>query len=66
MLCSGLTNVTIGKGVTNIEGHAFYGCSSLTSINFRGTESQWKAITKGSSWDYGTGSYTITYNYTGE
>ena len=27
-----LTSVTIGKSVTNIGSHAFYGCSSLTSV----------------------------------
>ena len=30
--CSGLTNVTIGNGVTSIGGYAFYNCSGLTSI----------------------------------
>ena len=64
--CESLTSVTIGNGVTSIAEMAFYACSGLTSIKYRGTEEQWNAITKSSTWDYGTSSYTITYNYTGE
>ena len=64
--CTGLTSVTIPDSVTSIRAWAFYCCTSLTSIKYRGTEAQWKAINKGLSWDYKTGSYTITYNYTGE
>ena len=64
--CESLTSVTIGNGVTSIAEMAFYACSGLTSIKYRGTEEQWNDITKSSTWDYGTSSYTITYNYTGE
>ncbi|MBR2952005.1 MAG: leucine-rich repeat domain-containing protein, partial [Clostridia bacterium] len=65
-ICNGLTSVTIGNGVTSIGGSAFYYCDGLTSINYRGTEEEWNVITKGFDWDYKTGSYTITYSYTGE
>ena len=64
--CDSLTSVSIGDGVTSIGEGAFARCSSLTSIKYRGTEAQWNAITKGDSWDYDTGNYTITYNYKGE
>ena len=64
--CRGLTSVTIPNSVTNIGDSAFHGCSGLTSIKYRGTEAQWKAISKGSGWNSNTGNYTITYNYTGE
>ena len=57
--CSKLTSVTIPASVTSIGASAFAGCSGLTSINFQGTKAQWKAISKGSSWNSGTGSYTI-------
>ena len=59
--CSSLVSVTIGNGVTSIGYEAFRDCSSLTSIKYRGTEAQWNAISKGSSWSYRTGNYTITY-----
>ena len=64
--CSRLTSVTIGESVESIGNFAFRECDSLRSIKYRGSEAQWNAITKGDSWDYSTGNYTITYNYTGE
>ena len=65
--CSNLTSVTIPDSVTSIGSYAFYGCSSLTSIKYRGTEEQWNAISKGSSWNYKVPSSCVTtYNYTGE
>ncbi len=64
--CTSLTNITIGNGVTSIGSYTFYRCDSLTSINYRGTESEWNDIIKGDNWDYETGSYTITFDYTGE
>ena len=64
--CTSLTSITIPDSVTSIGNYAFYGCTSLTSITYRGTQTQWDAITKGTDWDLDTGNYTITYNYTGE
>jgi len=64
--CTALTSIEIPDSVTSIGNYAFYGCSGLTSIKYRGTEEQWADISKGSNWDSNTGSYTITYNYTGE
>ncbi|MBQ4269225.1 MAG: leucine-rich repeat protein, partial [Clostridia bacterium] len=64
--CSRLTSITIPDSVTSIGYEAFYDCDSLTSIKYRGSLSQWSAISKGSDWNKGTGSHTITYNYTGE
>ena len=59
--CTGLTSVTIPDSVTSIWNQAFYGCTGLTSIIFQGTQEQWNAISKGSSWNYNTGSYTMTF-----
>ena len=64
--CSSLTSVVIPDSVTSIGDWAFSSCSSLTSIKYRGTLSQWAAISKGYAWNDNTGKYTITYNYTGE
>ena len=64
--CASLTSVTIPKSVTSIGSYAFSDCTSLTSIKYRGTQAEWDAISKDGSWDYNTGSYTITYNYTEE
>ncbi len=54
------------KPVTSIDNYAFFDCNSLTSIKYRGTQSEWSAISKGSHWNYSTGNYTITYNYNGK
>ena len=64
--CYGLTSVVIGDSVTKIGGWAFYDCSGLKNIYYKGTQAQWNSISKGYEWDFNTGSYTITYNYTGE
>ena len=58
-LCRGLTSITIGSGVTSINSLAFAGCTSLTSITYKGTKSQWNAISKKSNWNLSTGNYTI-------
>ncbi len=70
--CTGLTSVTIGNSVTSIGKSAFYNCIRLASIKYRGSESQWNSISKGSGWNSEAGIYTdygayrITYNYIGE
>ena len=61
--CTSLTSITIPDGVTSIGYQAFYGCSSLETINYKGSKEQWNSISKGSNWDFNTGSYTINYNY---
>ena len=58
-----LTSVVISNSVTSIGTSAFSGCNSLMSIKYRGTKTQWNAISKGSSWK--PVSCTIIYNYTG-
>ena len=60
--CTGLTSITIPDSVTSIGNYAFYYCTSLTSITYQGTTEQWRAISKGSGWNFNTGSYTIYYN----
>ena len=64
---SDLTSVTIGNGVESIGDYAFAGCDRLTSMKFRGTEAEWNAIEKGSSWRYNVPEECqIIFNYTGE
>ena len=60
---SGLTNVVIGKKVTSIGNDAFNKCTSLTNVYYTGTETEWNAITVGSSNTPLTNA-TKHYNYT--
>ena len=57
--CRGLTNITIGNSVASIGEDAFGICSYLTSITYKGTQTQWKAISKESGWDFSIGFYII-------
>ena len=59
--CHNITSIEIPAGVVQIGGNTFYHCSGLTSIVFGGNADQWSAVTKGGSWDYDTGAYTVTY-----
>ena len=61
-----LQTIVIPEGVTSIDTYTFSGCSSLTSINYTGTQEQWDAISKHSNWNAGCPSdMVITYNYQG-
>ena len=64
--CTRLESITIPEGVTSIVGAAFSDCTALASIQYRGSEREWRAIKKGRDWNKNTGSYTVTYDYTGE
>lgn len=61
--CSKLTCITMPNSVTGICRWAFWYCASLETITFKGTEGQWNAIAKGTSWDYNAGSKTSGRSY---
>lgn len=42
--CTNLKSVIIGNGVTIISSYAFSGCSSLTSVYYKGAETEWNTI----------------------
>lgn len=60
--CTSLTSITIQDSVTIISDNAFAGCIGLKTINYTGTEEQWNAISKGTSWKPGT-AVNVIYNY---
>ena len=66
-LCSSLTSIDLPESLTKIGNNAFQDCRSLKTINFKGTEDQWNAITKGSNWDSNCHSdMVINFDYQGE
>ena len=47
--CDSLTSITIPSSVTSIGNEAFVYCYNLTTVYYTGTESEWNAISIGSS-----------------
>lgn len=39
--------------VSGMGSYAFYDCSSLASISFAGTTTEWESVVKGNGWYYG-------------
>lgn len=62
--CKSLTSITIGTGLTSIGLSAFTSCKALNTVNYRGTETQWNAITIKSDNSALTNA-TKVYNYAG-
>ena len=50
--CHGLINITIPKKVTNIGADVFGWMDNLTSVYYKGTESEWKKIAMGDDSGY--------------
>ena len=49
--CTGLTSITIPNSVTNIEKFAFSECKALKDVYYRGTQTQWRAVSIASNND---------------
>lgn len=69
--CSSLASITIPDSVTSIGKEALADCTRLAHIYYTGTQEQWNAITKGTTWNYNMGSNVsggtkIHYNYAPE
>ena len=64
--CGNLTSVTIPNSVTFIGYCAFADCSALTEIHYLDTEDEWNAMSKDSSWNSNSGSFTIYYHHVHE
>ena len=47
--CENLFSITIPKSVTSIDVAAFFNCSSLSIINYSGSQSDWESVEKGSN-----------------
>lgn len=49
--CTYLRSLIIVSGITSIGDYALRNCSSLSSLNFKGTKVQWNDIIKGIEWN---------------
>ena len=56
--CSNLTSVTIAGTVSYIYDAAFAGCTSLTTVNYNGSKSDWGKIERAIGWHEGIPSVT--------
>lgn len=57
--CSNLKEVVIPDSVTEIGSLAFSICYGMKTITYKGTKSQWEAITKADDWDKFSGEYVV-------
>ena len=57
--CVQLERIYIPYSVKKISFNAFRGAAALSRIDYDGTMSDWSLIEKASSWDAGTGYYTV-------
>ena len=62
---SGASSVNIPAGVTQIEDMAFYGCKSLKSIRYGGTQEAWSRIAVGSM-NYSLNAASVTCSDSGK
>lgn len=46
-VCTSLKSITIPASVTWIGNYTFYGCTGLTTVNYKGTEQQWDTMVQG-------------------
>ena len=54
-----LKSITIPNSVTSIGKNAFNACPALKEITFTGTRSEWEAIEKAGTWNYGCPEITV-------
>jgi len=61
--CSSLQSVEARNKLRRIESNAFNGCTSLTSLNYNGTKSQWgENVSTAENWTAGSNIYRIDAN----
>jgi hypothetical protein len=61
--CSSLESIVIPASVLQLQDSSLAYCSSSMTIYYKGTESQWNAITKNQTWCI-PNNYKVVYEYT--
>jgi hypothetical protein len=62
----GLTEFSVPDGVTSISNGAFYGCTSLKTVYYTGSEEDWARISVSSWGNSKLEKANIVYNYVPE
>ena len=60
--CISLKSITVSDSLTRIGANAFSFCTSLRKIIYCGTQNQWQSLSKDTTWDMETGTYTVSYH----
>ena len=66
--CPNLTTVTLSESLKRIGVGSFYECKALKTVNYPGSKEKWdddEQMDLANTWDKGTGSVTINYDYKG-
>lgn len=59
MYNTNLQNIYIPTSIAKIGAFAFSGCTTLVQINYLGTQAQWDAMEKSTSWNYKSGDFKV-------
>lgn len=51
--CNGLEKIEFSNSLKKIGSEAFYCCDKVISMIFKGTQTQWNSVSKGSDWNRG-------------
>jgi len=60
--CDLIREITFTKVVEMIGAQAFENCSSLKTVNYAGTQSEWNDIVFGTNWNKNSNDFSIVYN----
>ena len=60
--CDLIREITFTKAVEMIGAQAFENCSSLKTVNYSGTQSEWNDIVFGANWNKNANDFSIVYN----
>ena len=60
--CDLIREITFTKAVEMIGAQAFENCSSLKTVNYAGTQSEWNDIVFGTNWNKNANDFSIVYN----
>lgn len=64
--CKSLKKIVFGKGIATLEQESFTNLPTSAQFFYRGTEEEWRKVSKQSSWATGANSNNVQFNYKDE